>query len=194
MKQYNIYDSDCDKEDLSSSIEPIKRRWLQAKASLEDAKYIEQLIFSDYIRTIRSFKTTWDYCIPMIELAVQEVDKKKKKERENISFIEHKIKETFFEDEKRFDIKINKIISGGYESYHWQMYFVINNIEYAIQIPSREKLTTNNFIFAQEGKFAFIKRISPSCTCVQFTDWSEEGLAKKIKDYFSTELNVNEVD
>ena len=183
---------DCDTVN-AVNIELIESRWNKAKQDLEEAKYLERLIFRDYVQTIKSYKTIWDYRIPMIRQAQTEIDKKKKKERENISYIEYEIKETFFKDKDYFSIKIHSIISGGVEGYYWSLCFNINEEEYIIQIPSREMLDINNIHSAHEGKFVFLKRTSSCSIAVLFDSWTEEEFAEKIKKYFETkEEDIND--
>lgn len=170
-------------------IQATKDRWVKAKQDLEDAKYLEHLISMDFVRTIKSTLTAWDYRVPMIKLAQNETDKKKKKERENLSYIEHQIKEDFFKDEDRFNIKIHNIVSGGFEGYYWQLYFNVNKEEYVISIPHRENLTVKNIEYAYEGKFAFLHRTSECSWLIEFTDYTEEGMAKKLKEYFDKVLS-----
>jgi hypothetical protein len=171
------------------NIEKINARWAEAKKNLEDAQYLERLIFTDYVNSIRSFKTTWDYRITAIENARSEIGKTKKKERENLSYIEKSIKEDFFESENWIEPKITEIISGGYESYYWLIYFKICDIEYGIQIPVKAALTTKNIEYAHKGKFVFLKKESSSCTRVLCDDWTESGLSKQIEEYFRKESN-----
>ena len=165
-------------------IKVTKDRWTKAKNDLEDAKYLERLIFMDYVSTIRNTTTVWDYRIPMIKAAQSEVDKKKKKERENLSYIEHAIQNTFFKDEDRFDIKIHDIIQGGYEGYYWDLHFDVNGEEYVISIPHREMLTSENIKYAHEGRFAFMHRTSECSWSIEFCDYEEEEFAKQCKEYF----------
>ena len=182
----------CSKVAPEVNIELTKSRWLKAKHDLDEAKYIEQLVFSDYVRTIRQNLTTWDYRIPMIKAAQSEFDKKKKKERTNLTYIENSIKEDFFSDFTDRDkaLKLTAILSGGYESYYWSLQFTLYGAEYYIQIPAREQLTTKNIEYANEGKFVFLKRESSCCVAVKASAWTAEDLAKKIKEY----INGHETD
>ena len=182
--------SDENEEELQKTleIEKIKARWTQAKKDLEDAQYLERLIHSDYVRTIRSFKSVWDYRSKAIENARTEIGKKKKKERENLSYIEQSIKEDFFSTNERVDIKIKDIIAGGYEDYYWLISFDIFDAEFLIQIPMREKLTVKNLSSAHNGKFVFLKKTNSHTTTVLFDDWTEKGLATQIEEYFKVEV------
>lgn len=176
---------DCDftkKPELK--IMAIRDRWVKAKHDLEDAQYIEQLVFHDFVRSVQNSKTVWDYCIPMIKSARDEIGKKKKSERSNLSFIEGKVKDTFFKDNENIKIKIHKIIQGGYEGYYWDLYFNIGKEEYFISIPYREMIDSTNITYAHEGKFAFHHRTSECSSRLEFMDWSEEEFTKKCKEYF----------
>lgn len=186
------YECCGEEESYLEKITKIKTRLSNARAAVEDAKYVEQLIFSDYVRTIKSHKTTWDYRVPTIKAAQQEVGKTKKKERANLSYVESAVKEDFF-NELDFGIKIHEILSGGFEGYYWNLAFNIDKTEYIIQIPSRSELTLDNIKYAHEGRFVFLKRTSSCCTTVLFEDWTEEGLAIKIKEYFNNENTTSTV-
>ena len=187
------YECCGEEESFVEKIGKVKARLSNARAAVEDAKYVEQLIFSDYIRTIKSHKTTWDYRVPTIKAAREEIGKTKKKERANLSYVESSIKEDFFK-EFDFDIKIHEIMQGGYEGYYWNLTFNIKDAEYTIQIPSRSELTVDNVKYAHEGRFVFLKRTSACCTTVLFEDWTEEGLAIKIKEYFKNENTTSTVE
>lgn len=170
--------------DPVANLELVRARWLKAQHNLEEAKYLEKLIFNDYVRTIKNTKTAWDYHIPIIRKARLEIGKKKKKEKENLLYIERELKNTFFED---FDeeIKISEIIGGGFDCYYWAFTFMLNGVEYTIQVPARDVLNAENIKYNHEGKFVFIKRIDSCCTEVLFEAWTEKLLAEKIKEYFN---------
>lgn len=171
-------------KDPTLKIIATRDRWVKAKNDLEDAKYLERLIFCDYVRTVRNAKTVWDYRIPMIKAARDEIGKTKKKERENLSYIEHEVKNAFFKDNDNIKIKIHNIITGGYEGYYYELFFKVNKEEYAVQIPHRDQLTTENISYAYDGKFAFLHRTSECSTSVEFMEYSEEEFAKKCREYF----------
>ena len=169
------------------AIKTTKDRWIKAKHDLEDAKYIENLIYTDFIRSIRSYKTIWDYRLPTIKAAVDELkitDGRKKKP--SLNCLNSWIKEDFFA-EVDVDIKVNQIISYGYEGYHWQMDFEINGETYSISVPNRNMIDMDNASHAYEGQFAFLHRTSENSISVEYIDYTEEGMAKFIKEYFEKE-------
>jgi hypothetical protein len=173
-------------KDPTLRIKTIKDRWVKAKHDLEDAKYIEDLIHKDFLRSIKSYQTTWDYRLPTIKSAVDELkitDKRKK--RPNLGCLNNWIKKEFFPD-FNIAINVNKITSYGYEGYHWQMDFEINGETYSISVPEKSKIFAENLDHAYEGKFAFLHRTSESSISVEYTDYTEEGMAKFIKEYFES--------
>lgn len=180
--------TDCDftkKPELK--ITAIRDRWLKAKHDLEDAQYIEQLVFHDFVKFVQNSKTVWDYCIPMIKSARNEIGTKKKSERTNLSFIEGKVKDTFFKGNEDIKIKIHKITQGGYEGYNWFLYFNVDKEEYCIVIPHREMIDSENIKYAHDGKFVFEHKTSECSSSIEFMDWSEEEFAKKCREYFEAE-------
>ena len=163
-------------------IKTTKDRWIKAKHDLEDAKYIEKLIHADYIHSIKSYTTAWDYRIPTIKSAIDEL-KNKRKKRPNLGCLNAWIKIEFF-PEVEVEINVNKITSYGYEGYTWQMDFDIEGETYSICIPDKEKIYAKNLDHAYHGQFAFMHKTSPSSVSVEYTAYTEEDMANYIKKYF----------
>lgn len=181
---------DCCENNSAINIQVTKDRWIKARRDLEDAKYIEELIHRDFINHIRNYKTTWDYRLPTVKSAVDELkitDGRKKKP--SLSYLNSCIKEDFFTN-LDVKIKVNNIISYGYEGYRWQMDFEINGEIYSISVPDKTKINAENLDHAYEGKFAFLHRTSECSVSVEFTDYREEKMAKYIEEYFTERANV----
>lgn len=183
------------KKDPATEINKVANRLKQAKRDTEDAKYIETLIFCDYVKTIKSFKTVWDYRIPMIKAAQSEIGKTKKKERENLSYIENTVVEEFLRENDK--IKVCDIIQGGYEGYFWQIYFnfmdgkKVLDKEYMIQIPNRDLINTGNFDYAQRGMYAMYERTSPCSIAMMYGEWTPEGIKEKMTAYLNRKEEEN---
>lgn len=162
----------------------VKDRWKRAKQDLEDAKYLEDLIHKDYLTAIKQYATAWDYRLPTIKAAVDELkitDKRKK--RHNLECLNSWIKDEFF-PEVDVEIKVNDIIAYGYESYTWQMGFEIDGETYAICVPDKGKIYMENADHAYYGQFAFMHRTSECSISVECTDYNIEKVAGYIKGYF----------
>lgn len=165
-------------------IKTTKDRWIKAKQDLEDAKYIENLIHADFIHSIKAYTTDWDYRLSLIDDAAGELnitDGRKKKPALNC--LNHWIKVDFFA-EVDADIKVNSITYGGLECYYSQMDFEINGETYSISIPNKEVINMDNASYAYEGKYAFAHKTSECSITVEYTDYTKEGMAKFIKEYF----------
>lgn len=177
---------DCEFEkNPTSRIKTTKDRWIKAKHDLEDAKYVESLIHLDFIRTIKSHQTVWDYRLSTIKTAVDELtitDGRKKKP--SLSCLNTWIKQDFF-PEIDVNIKVNKITSYGYEGYHWQMDFDIDGETYSISVPNKNLINAENLSHAYEGQFAFMHRTSSSSISVEYTAYTEEDISQYIKQYFN---------
>ena len=136
MMSCMMYKSDEEREyEALSNLKGIQVRWERAKKATTDVKYVEELIFRDFVNHIRSLDTMWNYRLSIVKEAVSEASKTKKKERKNVSIIETYIKEDFFKDHAE-NIKIDKIVHGGYEDYYFVIYFKIYGNVHAIQIPT----------------------------------------------------------
>lgn len=173
----------------NNKIFKIKKRLEQAKVAVKDAQYIEDLIFSDYVSAIRASSTVWDYHVSTIKSAQKEIYKTTEKERSNLIFVESLLRDMFFKNETRFELKIKNIICGGDEGYYWNMYFTVNNEDFIIQIPIRNRINKTNVNYANFGMFVFLKVSYSMCTALQFEAWDEESFSKKLKDYFDNYFN-----
>lgn len=163
----------------------VKDRWKKAKHDLEDAKYIEDLIHKDYITAIKHYATAWDYRLPTIKAAVDELEiTDKRKKRHNLECLNSWIKDELF-PEVDVEIKVNKITSYGYESYTWQMDFEIDGETYAICVPDKCKIDMENAEHAYYGQFAFMHRTSESSIRVEYMSYDIEKVAGYIKVYFT---------
>ena len=163
----------------------VKDRWKKAKQDLEDAKYLEELIHKDYIIAIKQYSNAWDYRVPTIKSAVDELkitDKRKK--RHNLECLNSWIKDDFF-PETDVEIKVNNIISYGYESYAWQMGFEIKGETYAICVPDKCMIDMKNADHAHCGQFAFMHKTSEYSTKIEYMGYTIQDMADYIKAYFT---------
>ena len=154
----------------------------------DDATYytrVSELMYENYVGSVRAFKTFWDTADSIIEKAWSEnqLDKKKKSEREQLIFLEYKIKEVFFKN--KYDVKITSILSQGmYERYGWSIHLLINGKEYEINIPIRQNLTVANFVDARRGQFVFFEKQNDACWSGLKSAYTEEEIADWIEEYF----------
>lgn len=114
---YDFYD--YKKENPIAEIEYVKGMYEAQIHKVKQEEYMKDLLFADYVRKVRSNRSRYDYIEAVIKEAQNQIDKKKKKEREQLFVLENFIREDFFDNDKSF--KIVKIIQGGYEGYYWNV-------------------------------------------------------------------------
>lgn len=190
---YNDYYTPTKVEQL----ELTKARWNEAKRKTEDAKYIEDLIFRDYVEKLSGYMSKWDYLITSIHTAIDEIGKKKKNERKNLTFIEESIYEDFFKNDEGFRIKIVEITHYGLEdSGHTIEFYTYpdDNIIYSLFIPNRRTINVHNYDSFYDGKFVFSEKVGEYSWNVICKDYDADKLADKILTYFDEkakeEMNV----
>lgn len=184
---YDFYD--YKKEDPIADIEYVRGMYESQVHKVNQEKYMRDLLFFDYVRKVRSHKSRYDYMENIFKEAQNQIGKKKKKEREQLSVLEEFIRDDFFNDDKSF--KITKIISGGYEHYYWHI--EIEGYGHAVKviIPNMNSITTKNFEHAHNGMFVFAVKDSEYSWSWKKTSYKIEDIAECIKEYFKLD-KVNE--
>lgn len=178
-------------------LELTKTRWNEAKRKTEYAKYIEDLIFRDYVEKLSGYMTKWDYLITSIHTAMDEIGKKKKNERKNLTFIEESIYEDFFKNDVGFKIKVVRIAHYGFGDIgHIIDFYTYPDDDklYELFIPNRKTMNTNNYDSFYDGKFVFSEKVGEYSWNVICKDYDDDKLADKILKYFDEkakeEMNV----
>jgi hypothetical protein len=123
--------------------------------------------------------------------AQSQIGKKKKKEREQLLALEEFMQDDFFDGNSSF--KITRIISGGYESYYWDVEFDGYGKTIRITIPNMKSIGIDNIKHAHDGMFAFAIKESEFCYSVIKMSYKIEDVAECIKEYFQLD-KVNEDD
>lgn len=150
-------------------------------------EYVKNLLKEDYVNTVRSFKTRYDY-VEIFKDAHHQIGKKLKKERPQLETLKSYIMEDFLNNDKAF--KLTDIISCGYEGYAWHIEFEGYGKKFYIAIPIKKKLYPENIVHANNGMFAFILRESDSYMKVLEQSYKIEDISNFIKEYF--ELKTGE--
>lgn len=171
---------DSDKKALES-IEYSKNLYNTQKKKVEQEKYIENLLFADYVDRVKANKSRYDY-IDIFPEAQKEVGKKLKKERTHLETIKSFMMEDFLSNDKSF--KLTEIISGGWEGYYWSVHFEGYGKAFYIEIPSMKNINVTNFEYANCGKFAFAVKEDDSWWNVLRTSYKIEDIARFIREYF----------
>lgn len=129
---------------LLSEIETIRTRYIIQRDRVAEAEYIEKLMFVDYVNKCKSPKNDYDYLNGIIEKAFHE-----DKRGSNFKFIQDKIRQDFFNNDK--SAKLDKIICCGYEGYAYEHKIKYKGCVFVIEIPMLNAITTENFYKANRG-------------------------------------------
>lgn len=185
MKTLSSFENETNEFKIEEKLNRIKRYISEKELEIEKCKYDLTLYKEDLVRTVRKILTFWDYIPAYLNESYKEIDKKKKSERKNISFVEHKLIEDFLDKDIHKSIHIKEMIHGGYEGYYHCIRFTLNKNpkEYFFYIPMREKLTVSNFDIANEGKFVFGEMEGTYVFNCLESDHNIEKLKEKIKKY-----------
>lgn len=182
---YNFYDDE--NQNFLKDIEYVKGLYESQVHKVEQEKYMKDLLFADYVRKVRCHKSRYDYIEDVFKEAQNQIGKKKKKEREQLSVLESFIREDFFNYNNNF--KITKIISGGYENYYWGIELDFYGQTVEITIPNMNNISTKNFEYAYKGMFVFSVK-DTCCHSVKKMSYKIADIAEYINEYF--DLNVTE--
>lgn len=186
---YDFYDSM--EKDPITEIEYVKGMYNAQVHKVKQEEYVKDLLFADYVRKVKSHRSRYDYMENVFREARGQLDKKKKKEREQLSIIEEFIKKDFLANCHLF--KLTNIISGGYEGYYWSVEFEGFGQTFYIFIPNMNQINTKNIKSAHDGMFAFTVRESSCSTSVKKMSYKIEDIAEYIKLYFGLdEVNNDE--
>lgn len=118
----------------------------------------------------------------------------KNKYKASYNFVNHEIVNAIICDTKCKYKKtklIDKVIVGGYESYAYDIYFIVNDIEFIFTIPCVKHITANNLIYAHYGKYGLAYKESSCCTSYICTSYNMEDLAKAFKTFIEEKDNNN---
>lgn len=186
---YNIYD--YNEKNVIAEIEYVKGLYDAQVNKVQQEEYMKNLLFADYVRKIRNNRSRYDYIEDVFKKATSQIGKKKKKEREQLDIIEHFVKEDFLK--KGYLFELTNIISGGYESYYWNVEFEGFGQTFCISIPNMNSIDASNIGYAHDGMFAFIAKESDCCWSVKKSSYRIEDVAEYINDYFELD-KVDEDD
>ena len=185
---YNFYDDE--NQNFIKDIEYVKGLYEAQVHKVKQEEYMKDLLFADYVRKVRCHQSRYDYIEGVFKEAQNQIGKKKKKEREQLSILESFIIEDFFSNDKSF--KITKIISGGYESYYWNVELEGYGQTLYIIIPNMNNINIKNFEHAYNGMFSFGVKEDNYYWVVKEKSYKIEDIAKYIKEYFELDKVNND--
>lgn len=186
---YDFYD--YKKENPIADIEYVKGLYNAQVHKAKQEEYMRNLLFADYVRKVKNHVSRYDLIEKVFLEARGQIGKKKKKEREQLTIIEDFVRDDFLNSDKSF--KLTNIVSGGYDSYYWQVQFEGYGQKFAVVIPNMNRINVNNIKSAHEGMFIFEIQESEHCWSIKKTSYKIEDVAEYIKEYFQLDkMNEDE--
>lgn len=179
------------KQEQLNEIEYSRKLYKEQVENVKREERIRGLLHEDYIRSIRSYQTRYDYITSMFQKAQNQRHEKLKKNRPDYEAIKHFIIDDFFNKDKTF--KLTNIISCGYESYGWQFEFTGYGKVCTIEIPVKSRLTPKNLEYMHDGMFSFsVQEDSEHYWRVLKKSYEIEEMAKFINEYFELDKKEGE--
>lgn len=86
---------------------------------------------------------------------------------------------------------ISDIIVCGYESYAYNISFIVNNIEFIFMVPCVDKINDKNLKYANYGQYVLAYKETSCCTSYICTSYDMEDLAKAFKKFIKERNNNN---
>ena len=120
----------------------------------------------------------------------------KNKYKISYNFVNHEIVNTIIRDTECKYKKtklINNIIVQGFESYAYDIYFFVNDIEFVFTIPVVRNITSKSLPYSHYGKYGLAYKKSSCCTEYICLSYDLEDLAKAFKIFIEERENNNEI-
>ena len=167
-----------------ASIEGAKKMWENQKVKVEQEKYIEKLIFSDFVKSVQDLPTRYNFSEKFFADAQREIGRKLKKDRPNLDLLNGMIVCDFFNEDKAF--KITGITICGIDTYGYDIVLKGHGKEVCVFIPRYRNITEKNIEFAKDGKYAFgvMDKGKSWSRTILISDYDTEKIAQFIKEYF----------
>ena len=122
------------------------------KAQVEKAKYLENLLFKNFVNQIKSISSKYEH-IPFTKAQDELTIKDKRKSKPTLKLLKNFLAEDFFNGE---NIEIISIIRMGNEAYAWEIEFQICGLTYYLKIPQYKNIHITNVKYANFGQFTLM--------------------------------------
>lgn len=153
----------------------------------EKEKYLEGLLLNDYVFQIKKHQTIFDVLQTLLKDAQTELSiKDKRKKRDNLTFLKHRLEQEFFNNES---VTIDKIICCGWENYAWKIDCSVKHKTYSLEIPVMKNLTAANIEYAHHGRYMLFSISNDGCL---YDALIASYDPKEISNFVKQDLEVSE--
>lgn len=174
--------------ETTSLIETIKKRLTEQQKVIENAQYIESLIYNDLLTICRTPKNHFDYLDESTFFkACMEQNTKLKKDKQNYLFLKSLIEKNICNDNQ---IEIISISRCGYEGYGYEFRFEYCKQVFTLFVPILAQMCSNNFDSMHEGKLTLFKTEDWISSSI-ISSYKEDNIRIGLEEYLkNNEINT----
>lgn len=186
---FNTWDEQEKERNMYRDIDKAERRYKSQQIIVDDAKNILDLLYEDYIRQCKQYKTRYDLLNDVIKSAFREQHNKKKSEKEHFITLQSMMRKDFFDNDSR--AKITDIARCGYEGYSYWVTIDYNGVNIRIDLPILSVINTTNAEYAHYGKIACFIKENDCCFRALCISYKINDIVEAIKKYLTNSADCD---
>lgn len=164
---------------LIAEIEECRYLIKKNNEEIREKEVINKALESEIVRRIRKIVTV--FSDKMLHNASLQQNKEKAEDKQMYKFVKEEMKERFFPNIK--NVKLNSIITCGYDAYGYSFRFTVKGIELDIFYPNVSNVNEDNFVSAHYGKYHVSYNKSGCLWSTICDSYKEEECAAKIEEF-----------
>jgi len=172
------------------AIENYKNLVNKKEAEIEELTTIKNSLTASLIRGVRSL--TLPYMEDMMKEAANQQKLKKKSERPTYEWMKKRLIEELFDEKRRKDVKLESIVTCGYEGYAYGFTFDYNGTKFELYIPVPEKATEKNLQYMWYGQYELSYEHKSSVWHHIAKSYKLKDIAKALEEFIVKGENENE--
>ena len=163
------------------AIENYKNLVAKKEKEIEELNIIKDSLTASLVKQVRSI--VLPYMDDMMKEAATQQNLKKKSERKTYEWIKNKLIKELFSESRREYVKLESIITCGYEGYAYGFIFNYNGTKFELYIPVPKKATSENLRYIWYGQYALSYEHSSSCWHHITASYKFENIAKELEEF-----------
>lgn len=163
------------------AIEKYKSLVEKKEAEIEELETIKDSLTASLVRQVRSI--VLPYMDDMMKEAANQQNLKKKSERTTYEWMKKRLIEELFDENRRKDVKLESIVTCGYEGYGYNFNFSYKRTKIALFIPVPRKATKTNLWYMYYGKYELSYEHKSSVWHSITSSYKLEDIAKALEEF-----------
>lgn len=172
------------------AIEEYKNLVKKKEAEIKELEIIKDSLTDSLLRKVRSI--VLPYMGDMMEKAFHQQNLKKKSERSAYEWIKKRLIEDLFDESRRSSVKLENIVSYGYEGYGYNFIFSYNKTKFELFIPEPQKANRKNIKYIWYGQYALSYEHKPSIWHHISASYKLEDIARELEEFLLKGENADE--